>query len=177
MESWFSHPQDLIRSDKVLEFWPTNNQSPADRINASTRFILYLACTLYLIKRDHRVLILAAMVIGVLYMFVKSGSVKSGSFKEPVPAGEVDDELAPIQYYANRSRGPTPSVQKDAYLRQFSVFTDPSDVPGEGFVEYCHGSKFSPTCRDNAFYCDPDVRGAQLEAYGGRGGGYKSGGY
>ena len=168
MESWFHHPQNLFRADTVLEFWPTDKQTPAERINASTRFILYLACILYLIKRDVRILILAAMVIGVLYMFDKSGSVRYNGtlFKEPGLEDEL--ELPPIQYYANKSRGPTPSVQNDSYLRQFSNGPTPGVLPGEGFVEYCYGSKFQPTCRDNQEYCNPNMRGAQLEAYGGR---------
>ena len=74
--SWFQYPSELFRSDKILEFWPNASQSAAERINASTRFILYLSCILYLIKRDPRILLLAVMVITVLYVFDKSGNIK-----------------------------------------------------------------------------------------------------
>jgi hypothetical protein len=79
MESWFHHPADLFRSDRIFAFWPTASQSPAERINTSTRFVLYLACVLYLIKRDPRILVLAAMVVGVLYIFDRTGVVKGVS--------------------------------------------------------------------------------------------------
>jgi hypothetical protein len=60
-----------------MSFWPTAKQNSAERINSSTRFVLYLSCILYLIKRDLRVFALAAMVIGVLYVFDRSGVVKN----------------------------------------------------------------------------------------------------
>lgn len=76
--SWFDNPAELFRSDKILSFWPNSKQTADERINASTRFILYLSCVLYLIKRDARIMVLALMIIGILYVFHKSGVVKEG---------------------------------------------------------------------------------------------------
>ena len=76
--SWFQDPKQLFSKDKVLEFWPSANQSPADRINATTRFIIYSACFIYLIKRDIRIFVLAGMVIAVLYVLEKGGLVNEG---------------------------------------------------------------------------------------------------
>jgi hypothetical protein len=78
--SWFNKPSELFRSDKILVFWPTDKQSSSERINASTRFVLYLACVLYLLKRDIRVIILALLAIGVLFLFSKSGTVKEPGY-------------------------------------------------------------------------------------------------
>jgi hypothetical protein len=78
--SWFTKPSELFRSDKILVFWPTDKQSSAERINASTRFILYLACVLYLLKRDIRVIVLALLAIGTLFLFSKSGNVKEPGY-------------------------------------------------------------------------------------------------
>ena len=61
--SWFDKPKELFRSDKILSFWPNENQSASERINASTRFILYLACALYIIKRDIRIIALAILAV------------------------------------------------------------------------------------------------------------------
>lgn len=74
--SWFDKPKELFRSDKILSFWPNENQSASERINASTRFILYLACALYLIKRDIRIIALAILAVAALLLFSKSGMVK-----------------------------------------------------------------------------------------------------
>ena len=53
MASWFEDPKQLVRVDKVHEFWPSKSQTSADRVNASARFIIYASCIIYLIKRDH----------------------------------------------------------------------------------------------------------------------------
>jgi hypothetical protein len=41
MVSLFNDPKQLIREDKILDFWPTKNQMSAERINATARFIFY----------------------------------------------------------------------------------------------------------------------------------------
>ena len=200
MESWFHHPSDLFRS--VLSFWPTANQTPAERINASTRFVVYLACILYLIKRDVRILALAVMVIGVLFVFDKTGVVKGApgaanfdcqpptsdnplgnvlltdysdkpdrppACYYPTVEKEVFDTLDnTVQYYANRSRGPTPGSQRKAFARQF-ITAPVSSIPGDqtAFAEWCYGKKFAPMCRDDPSKCDPNYWGAQPEAYAG----------
>jgi hypothetical protein len=76
MTVWFDNPKELFRADKVLVFWPDATQTPDERINSSTRFVLYLSTLLYLIKRDTRILVFGAMVIGSLYMLHSTGSVK-----------------------------------------------------------------------------------------------------
>jgi hypothetical protein len=70
-EAWFNDPLALFRTDKIAQFWPTMAQAPADRINAATRFIIYGTCVVYLIKRDVRVFVLAAMILGVIYVMSK----------------------------------------------------------------------------------------------------------
>lgn len=79
MTVWFSKPKELFKSDKILEFWPSSNQTPGDRINATTRFVLYLSSVIYLLKRDIRVFLLAIMLIGVLYVLYTSGNIVIGS--------------------------------------------------------------------------------------------------
>ena len=76
MRTWFSDPQELVKSDKVLDFWPTSDQSPSERINAASRFIIYATCVLYLTKRDPRVFVLGGTVLSVLYVMYKAKMVK-----------------------------------------------------------------------------------------------------
>jgi hypothetical protein len=79
MSSWFRDPKHLVDDKKILEFWPTNIQTPAERVNAGSRFIIYAACIHYLIKRDVRIFILAGTALGVLYVMDKAGMVKQCS--------------------------------------------------------------------------------------------------
>ena len=71
MKAWFEDPQQLTRSDQVLQFWPTNEQTPEDRINASSRFIIYACCIIYLTRRDPRIFVLGSTLLGVLYVMYK----------------------------------------------------------------------------------------------------------
>ena len=58
MTSWFEDPKQLVRVEKVHEFWPSKTQTSADRVNASARFIIYATCIIYLIRRDPRIFVL-----------------------------------------------------------------------------------------------------------------------
>jgi hypothetical protein len=74
--SWFDDPKQLIRTDKVLEFWPNKNQTPEERINAASRFIIYACCIIYIIRRDIRIFVLGGTILSVLYVMYKSKMVK-----------------------------------------------------------------------------------------------------
>jgi hypothetical protein len=76
MKAWFDDPQQLVRTDRVSQFWPNNDQTPEDRINAASRFVIYASCLIYLIRRDPRIFVLGATVLGVLYILYKSKMVK-----------------------------------------------------------------------------------------------------
>ena len=72
MTSWFEDPKQLIRTDKVLEFWPSKSLSSEERINATARFIIYATCIIYLINRDIRIFVLGGTALGVLYIMEQS---------------------------------------------------------------------------------------------------------
>ena len=76
MKAWFDDPKQLIRVDKVIEFWPNRNQTPEDRLNSASRFVIYACCIIYLIRRDPRIFILGGTVLGVLYVMYKSKMIK-----------------------------------------------------------------------------------------------------
>ena len=78
MKTWFDDPQQLFRSDQVLQFWPNSEQTPEDRINAASRFIIYASCIIYLTRRDPRIFVLGGTILGVLYVMYKSKMIKEG---------------------------------------------------------------------------------------------------
>ena len=84
MTVWFNDPTELFRKNKILNFWPTSAQSPDERVNASTRFIIYSASILYLIKRDIRIFLLALMVISVLFILYKNNSITKSNNPHPL---------------------------------------------------------------------------------------------
>lgn len=76
MKAWFDDPQQLIRADQVAQFWPTSEQTPEDRVNAASRFVIYVCCIIYLIRRDPRIFVLGATIISVIYVLYTSKMVK-----------------------------------------------------------------------------------------------------
>jgi hypothetical protein len=78
MKAWFDDPQQLIRADRVTQFWPNRDQTPEERINSASRFIIYATCIIYLTRRDPRIFVLGATIISVLYVMYRSKMVKEG---------------------------------------------------------------------------------------------------
>jgi len=75
---WFDDPKQLFETSQLSKFWPTYDQSVTDRVNATSRFIIYVSLVILLIQKDPRILVLAAVTLGVLYVFYKSGSIIPG---------------------------------------------------------------------------------------------------
>ena len=208
MKAWFDDPQQLIRCDQVTQFWPNRDQTPEDRINAASRFIIYACCIIYITSRDPRIFVLGGTVLGVLYIMYKSKMIKE-TYGMPVngdergcqmptehnPMGNVlitDYTDAPnrlqacyyptvkpfvnayvgdrIPYDGGRSGSATIAAKRNLFERQF-VSTAVSKIPGDqtSFAEWCYGSKNGPICRTHPEMCNPNARGAQLEAFSGVG--------
>jgi hypothetical protein len=101
MVSLFEDPKQVVRSDKVTEFWPTSQQTTAERVNATARFVIYATCILYLIRRDIRIFILGATVLSVLYVMEKSKMIKGKKAKKEAYTPEcqmptVDNPMANV---------------------------------------------------------------------------------
>lgn len=117
MVSLFEDPKQVVRSDKVTEFWPTSQQTTAERINATARFVIYATCILYLIRRDIRIFILGATVLSVLYVMEKSKMIKGKKVKKETYVPEcqlptVDNPMANVLMSDFDGRPDRPSACK-----------------------------------------------------------------
>ncbi len=83
MKAWFEDPQELIKAGKVSQFWPTSEQTPEDRINAASRFVIYTTGLVYLMNRDPRIFVLGATVLGVIFILYRWRMVKE-TYGKPV---------------------------------------------------------------------------------------------
>jgi hypothetical protein len=181
MTSWFQNPIELFRVDKIHEFWPTEKQTAEERINAASRFIIYATCILYLIRRDIRVFILGAMALGVLYIMERNDMVKfydcEGSSGKDLDGNDVSEsnrctevnssmeDFDTVKYGPSRSRGVGPEYHQNAFDRQF--ISSPHGGDQTEFAEWLYGKKNASMCKTDPSSCDPNARGAQLEAFGG----------
>jgi hypothetical protein len=88
-------PNDVFRSKELFTFWPTATQSARERVSATTRFILYAACLVYLITRDPRVFALGVVVLAVLYYLWKSNMISDGKLRSAIGDGRAGTLLRP----------------------------------------------------------------------------------
>ena len=68
---WFDDPRHLIRSDKLLSFWPSKTQSVSERVNATSRFVIYSGILLYAIKKDTRIPIIVIVTLCILFIMYR----------------------------------------------------------------------------------------------------------
>jgi hypothetical protein len=182
MKPWFEDFKELIRSDMVFKFWPTNEQSPAERVNATSRFVIYATCIIYLIRRDPRIFVLGATVLGVLVVMYRSNMVKTGNGPRPEgcqlpskdnPMANVlmtdytdnperqsacvhDSVKYPVhgaRYDSGRSRTTHPEYRRRAAERQF-VSMPVTEIPGDqtAYAEWLYGPKLGPMCKGGDMY-------------------------
>jgi hypothetical protein len=116
-------PKDIFRSDKILEFWPTSKQSAKDRMLATTRFVIYAVCIIYLINRDPRIFALGVLVLAILYYLwnanlIKDGMVRStlnngrpsGPLHEPVTMPSFDNPMGNVLLSDYKDNADRPSA-------------------------------------------------------------------
>lgn len=128
---WFDDPMTLFVGNKLLKFWPLASQTPEERVNATTRFILYISLVLFIIKKDVRIFVLASVAIGILYAFYKSEMITTA--------------MRPTQ--ADGRKNPEfmrPMVQRPSYDNPmanvlFSDYTEHPDRPGAAFYPEVRG--------------------------------------
>jgi Family of unknown function (DUF5762) len=77
-------PKDVFRSDELLKFWPTASQSARERVSATTRFILYAACLVYILNRDTRIFALGALALAILYYMWTTNMVQDGKLRPAI---------------------------------------------------------------------------------------------
>ena len=73
-----------------------------------------------------------------------------------------------VAYDMGRSRSTLPIHKRNAFERQF-VSTSVTKIPGDQtkFAEWLYGPKNGPMCKSDGRFCNPNARGAQLEAFEG----------
>tara|TARA_X000001036_G_scaffold413414_1_gene427679 strand:- start:9044 stop:9730 length:687 start_codon:yes stop_codon:yes gene_type:complete len=165
MTSWFEDPKQLIRTDKVLEFWPSKSLSSEERINATARFIIYATCIIYLINRDIRIFVLGGTALGVLYIMEQSDMIKEGpprsahgNFGSACQMPTQDNPCANVLMtdYTDRPDRPSacfgPTVQKntDSYITngiQYGPSRSRSTLPR--FQRNALARQFTPTANSS----------------------------
>lgn len=91
---WFVDPSELIRQDKLLDFWPTSKQDFSERINSGSRFIVYSTIVAFALKKDPKIILLGILVLTGLFIFFKMTPALKGAtpFNKNDPMSNFTDE-------------------------------------------------------------------------------------
>lgn len=153
--------EEIFRSDKILQFWPTDKQTSKERVYATTRFILYASCILYIIRRDVRVLIMGALALFALYYMYKNGMIKDTEymyFQKPTDGNIMNngsDFGPPDSRSLKQAWDSLHPFSESRWFAEHNFYTAPG-VDNERFVKNTYSNLMMPVCRDNPEFCDPD---------------------
>jgi hypothetical protein len=122
MKVWFENPKLLFAKNDVAKFWPVRGQSAAERINATSRFVIYLSAVLYAVRRDPRIFVLAALVLSSMYILYKTNMVPDEKYVPVVASGRKITPVRPACQAPTRDN-PLANVLLSDYV------TDPDRPP------------------------------------------------
>jgi hypothetical protein len=77
-------PKDVFKTSDLLIFWPTATQTADKRVSATTRFILYAICVVYLVNRDSRIFALGGIALAILYYMWTTNMIKDGKLRPSI---------------------------------------------------------------------------------------------
>lgn len=81
----------VLFGDRLIEFWPTSDQTFAERINAVVRFILYGTILTYAIARNPRYVLYGVATI-LIISFIYENKTQTEAFREGEGVGAASKE-------------------------------------------------------------------------------------
>lgn len=155
--------EEIFSSDKVFQFWPTEKQTAKERVYATTRFILYLACILYIIRRDVRILIMAAVALGALYYMYKNGMIRDTEYvykQKSIGDGNLmnngADGIGPPDRKSFKEKwDAVHPFMEGRWFSEHNFYTAPG-IDNQQFINNAYSNMLMPVCRDNPDYCNID---------------------
>ena len=177
--------QEVFQKDKLLDFWPTNRQSAKERVEATTRFVVYASALVFLTSKDARVILLGLLVLTVLYVLYFNGMIPDGErsvdYKLDASGFTMPSRDNPMgnilmgEYSTQPDRPPAawyPSVREEVQQEWDSIHpfervrdaernfytTASTTIPNDqaAFAQASYGRPFAPQCRDTPEACDPE---------------------
>lgn len=63
---WYDNPHVLFDGKRMLDFWPQTNGSLTQKVNSTTRFLIYSCILLAVFTRKPKYMILCAVLVAIL---------------------------------------------------------------------------------------------------------------
>ena len=135
--------QEVFKKENLLDFWPSDRQTGKERVEATTRFIVYAMALLFIIRRDGRVVLLGALVLAVLYGLYFNNMIPDGARSVYVSRGvagltmpSVENPMGNVlmgEYSSDPNRAP-PRIWVRSGKRAFGL---PSGSHAPGVSRHC----------------------------------------
>jgi len=118
--------RDLFSTRQLMDFWPSEERSYIDNINATIRFIMYSSVLIFILSGDPRVVYLGIIVTSfLLYSADRKGAFEDYE-EEPVVVPSFADVQTPQPYPeapVNPPTAPNPCIPGDRRCLAASLST------------------------------------------------------
>lgn len=149
----------IFTQDSMFEFWPSNKQSGIQRVYATCRFIIYGTLIAFALKRNVKILVLGTVLLIGLYLYARQYVTVTS--EEQLCTTSEEDPFGNLQYtkcyIPSRTRRWARDVfSNDKRNAERNFFTMPTNDL-DSFLEYVHGGKDKPFCRQDQSMCIADT--------------------
>jgi len=87
-------PRDIFKTSQLMDFWPTATQTAKERVLATSRFIIYATCIVYIINREPRIFALGILALAILYYLWTMNMISDGKMSSSTD-GRMPGPLRP----------------------------------------------------------------------------------
>lgn len=144
---WFQNPSALL--EKPGEFWPSSRQSFPDKVNASSRFVVYSTIIAFGFKKDPKIILLGVLVLFSIYIYFKINPVHGiPTANDQDPMNNFSDDR--VYDPENVSKIMSKMFPDDKRNAERAFFTMPT-MDLEPFLEM--QGRGRPYCRDDQSAC------------------------
>lgn len=65
---WLNNPRILLRKDKIMEIWPSQDMTAEEKVNAVSRLVIILVIIGFLLTLKVNIFLLGAATLGIVYL-------------------------------------------------------------------------------------------------------------
>ncbi len=141
----------LFTQETVFQFWPSQKQTPVERIESTARFIIYGSLIAFALKRNVKILILGTVLL--IGLFLYSNQTLGVSFINGV---NPDDPFGNFQMNKVHNASVAKQWAQDTFSTDVrnaerNFYTAPSNDL-DSFLGFVHGGR-KPFCRQDQSAC------------------------
>jgi len=147
---WFQDPSALLEAPS--EFWPRASQSFSDKVNATSRFIIYSSLIAFGFKKDPKILLLGVLVLASIFFYFKLNPAHGlPTMNRQDPLNNFTDDR--VYDPDNVSQFMSKVFPDDKRNAERGFFTMPT-MDLEPYMQI--QGRGQPMCRDDQSACTPE---------------------